>query len=358
MIEFDDLALFGSRADLEREIEHQRAALAEESERRLPVQSESARLRSAALHHMERSYELAREEFERWKILTAEGLVARVDFEKKQAEFAAVTRRLEEARAASREAAPAPAKQSDEPAAPDLRRAERLLVRLNGLPDTFLVRSPWNGMVRAIHVGEGEIPDRGAPLVTVARAALGRVEADVGRDLRVVEVRSACGVPGPLPFDLRDGTLSLVSPSPRLELGQRCLLAVAVRSRQGSMGTWTQGPRDDSDPRTMPLATSAADADRTGETLGGVISTCGLRKTYVTGDQQIHAVNGMDSKVRSGRGLALMGPSSTGKPTHVNLSGALDSPGAGNNCILGTLPGTMSDYGLACSRKRQIAFDS
>ena len=236
LIEFDDLALFGSRADLKREIEHRRGALAEESERRLPVQSESSRLRSAALHHMERSYEMALEEFERWKILKAEGLVARVDFEKKQAEFAAVTRRLEEVRAAAREAAPAPDEQSGEPEAPGLRRAERLLVRLNDLPDTFLVRSPWNGSVRAIHVGEGDIPDRGAPLVTIARTAMGRVEAEVGRDLRVVEVRSACGVPGPLPFDLRDGTLSLMSPSPRMELGQRCRLAVVVRSRHGEKG--------------------------------------------------------------------------------------------------------------------------
>lgn len=236
LIEFDDLALFESRADLEREIDQVRAALAAASERRPPVESESVRLLRAALRHLEESYGMEREEFERWKTLKEEGLVARIDFERKEAEFAAVTRRLEEARAGAEESPPAPSDRTGEPDALDLRRSERLLARLNRLPDTFFVRSPWNGAVQAIHVVEGDIPERRAPLAIISRTALGRLEAELGRDLRIVEVRSACGIPGPFPFTLRDGVLSMIAPSVRMGLGQRCRVAVLVRPHSVARG--------------------------------------------------------------------------------------------------------------------------
>ncbi len=237
LIEFDDLALFESRADLEREIEEGRAALAEESERRrLPIQSESARLRLAALRHIEQSYEMAHEEFERWKILKEEGLVARIDFEQKRAEFAAVTRRLEEARAAAEESPPEPDGRGERPQAPGLRRSERLLARLNRLPDTFVVRSRWNGAVRAIHVRAGDVPARGATLATISRSARGRLKAAAGSGLRIVEVRSACGIPGPFPFDLRDGVLSTIVPAAGLGPGRRCRLTVLAWTRRGPQG--------------------------------------------------------------------------------------------------------------------------
>ena len=87
-----------------------------------------------------------------------------------------------------------------------------------------------------------------------------------------------------------------------------------------------------------------------------VIRTYGLRKTYVMGDQQIHAVNGVDVEIRYGEYVALMGPSGSGKSTFMNLIGALDTPTAGEYYIAGQLISAMSDDDLAYIRNREIGF--
>ncbi|MCY4536538.1 MAG: ABC transporter ATP-binding protein [Bryobacterales bacterium] len=87
-----------------------------------------------------------------------------------------------------------------------------------------------------------------------------------------------------------------------------------------------------------------------------VIRTYGIRKTYVMGDQQIHAVDGVDLEIRYGEYVALMGPSGSGKSTFMNLIGALDTPTAGDYFIAGQLISTMSDDELAYIRNREIGF--
>ena len=87
-----------------------------------------------------------------------------------------------------------------------------------------------------------------------------------------------------------------------------------------------------------------------------VIRTYGIRKTYVMGDQEIHAVNGVDLEIRYGEYVALMGPSGSGKSTFMNLIGALDTPTAGDYYIAGQLISTMSDDELAYIRNREIGF--
>ncbi len=87
-----------------------------------------------------------------------------------------------------------------------------------------------------------------------------------------------------------------------------------------------------------------------------VIRTYGLRKTYVMGDQKIHAVNGVDAEIRYGEYVALMGPSGSGKSTFMNLIGALDTPTAGDYFIAGQLISTMSDDELAYIRNKEIGF--
>lgn len=87
-----------------------------------------------------------------------------------------------------------------------------------------------------------------------------------------------------------------------------------------------------------------------------VIRTLGLRKTYVMGDQHIHAVNGVDIEISYGEYVALMGPSGSGKSTFMNLIGALDSPTAGDYYIAGQLISAMSDDELAYIRNREIGF--
>ncbi len=89
---------------------------------------------------------------------------------------------------------------------------------------------------------------------------------------------------------------------------------------------------------------------------GVVIQTYGLRKTYVMGDQEIHAVDGIDMRIEYGEYVALMGPSGSGKSTFMNLIGALDTPTAGDYFIAGQLISTMSDDELAYIRNKEIGF--
>ncbi len=89
---------------------------------------------------------------------------------------------------------------------------------------------------------------------------------------------------------------------------------------------------------------------------GIVIRTYDIRKTYVMGDQEIHAVNGVDMEIHHGEYVALMGPSGSGKSTFMNLIGALDTPTAGDYYIAGQLISTMSDDELAYIRNREIGF--
>ena len=225
LIEFEDLALEESKAAVRREIEELTAAHAAAG----PTPAETARnasrdLRTAALSQLEETHSRASEEFERWTELFEEGLLARLDFEEKQQEFEALSTRLREARAAAQEPE---AEVPSEPA--DLRRSQRLLERLQELPKTYLVESLWDGTVKEVLVAVGDMPERGAAVATVARAALPVLVAEITPGTAVVAIEEACGVPGPLAFSRREATLELAAPTPQLRPGDECLLAVSIR---------------------------------------------------------------------------------------------------------------------------------
>lgn len=113
------------------------------------------------------------------------------------------------------------------------------------------------------------------------------------------------------------------------------------------------------DSMAMATATSEQSPAAVGKRLledNIVIRTFNLRKTYVMGEQEIHAVNGVDMEIRYGEYVALMGPSGSGKSTFMNLIGALDTPTAGDYYIAGQLISTMSDDELAYIRNREIGF--
>jgi putative ABC transport system ATP-binding protein len=89
---------------------------------------------------------------------------------------------------------------------------------------------------------------------------------------------------------------------------------------------------------------------------GIVIRTYDLWKTYVMGDQEIHAVSGVDIEVKKGEYVAIMGPSGSGKSTLMNLIGCLDTPTKGQYFINGNLVSDMSDDDLARIRNKEIGF--
>jgi putative ABC transport system ATP-binding protein len=89
---------------------------------------------------------------------------------------------------------------------------------------------------------------------------------------------------------------------------------------------------------------------------GVIIRTWDLRKTYVMGDQEIHAVSGIDLEVKKGEYVAIMGPSGSGKSTLMNLIGCLDSPTSGLYYLNGSLVSEMNDDQLAHIRNKEIGF--
>ena len=89
---------------------------------------------------------------------------------------------------------------------------------------------------------------------------------------------------------------------------------------------------------------------------GIIIRTWDLYKTYVMGDQEIHAVAGIDIEIRKGEYVAIMGPSGSGKSTLMNLIGCLDTPTSGLYYLAGNLVSDMDDDELARIRNQEIGF--
>jgi len=89
---------------------------------------------------------------------------------------------------------------------------------------------------------------------------------------------------------------------------------------------------------------------------GVIIRTWDLMKTYVMGDQTIHAVSGIDIEIKKSEYVAIMGPSGSGKSTLMNLIGCLDSPTRGNYWLAGRLVSQLDDDELAAIRNREIGF--
>ena len=89
---------------------------------------------------------------------------------------------------------------------------------------------------------------------------------------------------------------------------------------------------------------------------GDVIVTDNLWKTYEMGDQQVHALRGVDIRIRHNEYVAIMGPSGSGKSTLMNLIGCLDSPSEGRYWLNGHDVSELNDDELARIRNKEIGF--
>ncbi len=87
-----------------------------------------------------------------------------------------------------------------------------------------------------------------------------------------------------------------------------------------------------------------------------VIDLKEIRRTYVMGREEVHALAGVDLNVEKGEYLAVMGPSGSGKSTLMNVIGCLDSPSSGSYRLQGVEVARMEDDRLAEIRNREIGF--
>src|SRR5215204_2422461 len=88
----------------------------------------------------------------------------------------------------------------------------------------------------------------------------------------------------------------------------------------------------------------------------GLITTHDLWKTYVMGDEEIHALRGLSINIERGEYVAIMGPSGSGKSTLMNLIGCLDTPSKGSYLLNGKEVAAMDDDALAQIRNEEIGF--
>ena len=87
-----------------------------------------------------------------------------------------------------------------------------------------------------------------------------------------------------------------------------------------------------------------------------VIKLDDLRKTYHTGEVDVHAVQGISLEILPGEFVAIMGASGSGKSTLMNLIGCLDRPTSGRFDLDGTDISTLDRNALADIRNRKIGF--
>jgi putative ABC transport system ATP-binding protein len=87
-----------------------------------------------------------------------------------------------------------------------------------------------------------------------------------------------------------------------------------------------------------------------------LIETRDLWKTYVMGDEEIHALKGVSISIERGEYVAIMGPSGSGKSTLMNLIGCLDTPSKGTYLLNNKEVSLMNDNELARIRNEEIGF--
>ena len=106
----------------------------------------------------------------------------------------------------------------------------------------------------------------------------------------------------------------------------------------------------------MTEAEERVGANVDGPRPGDVIVTNNLWKTYKMGDQEVHALRGVDIRIRHNEYVAIMGPSGSGKSTLMNLIGCLDSPSVGRYWLNEHDVSELNDDELARIRNKEIGF--
>ena len=87
-----------------------------------------------------------------------------------------------------------------------------------------------------------------------------------------------------------------------------------------------------------------------------VIRVEGVRKIYKMGDNEVHALRGVDLRAERGEMIAIMGASGSGKSTLMNMLGCLDTPTSGSYWLDGIRVDGLNRNQLADLRNQKLGF--
>jgi putative ABC transport system ATP-binding protein len=90
--------------------------------------------------------------------------------------------------------------------------------------------------------------------------------------------------------------------------------------------------------------------------MSALVEMRGIERTYVMGDNLVHALRGVDVTIEIGSSVAIMGTSGSGKSTLMNIMGCLDQPDKGSYHLNGRDVSRLSRGELAEVRGRMIGF--
>jgi ABC-type antimicrobial peptide transport system, ATPase component len=81
-----------------------------------------------------------------------------------------------------------------------------------------------------------------------------------------------------------------------------------------------------------------------------------ITKSYVMGENTVHALKSVSATIKKGEWVSIMGPSGSGKSTLMNILGCLDRPTTGKYFLDGAEVGSLGDDQLATERNKKIGF--
>lgn len=87
-----------------------------------------------------------------------------------------------------------------------------------------------------------------------------------------------------------------------------------------------------------------------------ILSTNNLKKIYGTGENAVHALDGVTLSIEHGEFTAIVGTSGSGKSTLLHMLGGLDRPTSGNVIVDGKDIFSLKDEALTIFRRRKIGF--
>ncbi|MBQ2799858.1 MAG: ABC transporter ATP-binding protein [Lachnospiraceae bacterium] len=86
------------------------------------------------------------------------------------------------------------------------------------------------------------------------------------------------------------------------------------------------------------------------------VSMKNVKKLYTQGEDDVHALDGINVEIEKGEFIAILGPSGSGKSTLLNVLGGLDVPSSGEIYVDGRKINELNENQLAEYRRKTIGF--